>query len=245
MSTIGGNEELSGTETQRSAKLKALVHRWREALAEIRESLLSGDRRQLREHNRRDGGVTKSASAGDLNHVSEDGAEPIRPEPLTGDGDTGGRELVPLPTDRSQALAHLCDLLLQELDGADLRSAEIRFVVHKQEDPGSPRLDPDSLAGAGNAELIWKVRQLIAWSGGTIADVARALETRVADLDENARELLRDDVAAIDVDLEALNVLLAESVDWDSEFEWLLAGEVAPFDDPAGREDDEDDERDD
>jgi hypothetical protein len=32
---------------------------------------------------------------------------------------------------------------------------------------------------------------------------------------------------------------LADPVDWDGEFECLMAGEVAPFDDPVGDEDDQ------
>ena len=66
------------------------------------------------------------------------------------------------------------------------------------------------------------------------------LETRGADLDENARELLNDELAALEVDLATLNVHLADPVDWDNELGCLLAGEVAPFDDPVGDEDDDD-----
>ena len=43
----------------------------------------------------------------------------------------------------------MCDRLLQELGGAEVKSAEIRFVVHKHEDPGNPRLDPAWSADAG------------------------------------------------------------------------------------------------
>ena len=176
-----------------------------------------------------------------LKEVAEDGPQHIGPEPPTGDGDTPERELVPLPTDRAQALAHLCDLLLQELDGQEVRSAEIRFVVHRKEHPGDPQLEPGLPADAGDGDLIRELRRLIAASGGTIADVARALETRGADLDETARDLLRDELATLDADLATLNVHLADPVDWDTEFECLLAGEVAPFDDVAGDEDDEND----
>ena len=93
-----------------------------------------------------------------------------------------------------------------------------------------------------DGELVWELRRLIASSGGTIADVAQALETRGADLDEHARELLNDELAALEVDLATLNVHLADPVDWDNEFECLLAGEVAPFDDLVGDEDDQSDD---
>jgi hypothetical protein len=243
MSTIGGNKDLRGAEVQRSPKLRALMSRWREALADIRASPLFGDRRRRTDANRRGSGAPECAPGGQLSEVAEDGSQRIGAEPHTGDDDTCERELVPLPTDRAQALAHLCDLLLQELDRAEVMSAEIRFAVHRKEHPGDPQLEPSLPANA--VDLIRELRRLIASSGGTIADVARALETRGADLDETARELLRDELATLDADLATLNVHLADAVDWDTEFECLLAGEVAPFDDPAGREDDEDDERDD
>lgn len=242
MSATSGNKDLPGADAQRSPKLKALMYRWHETLVEIRDSLLSGDPRQRIDANRRDIADPECAPEGQLTQVADDGPEPSRADPLTSDGDTRERELVPLPDDRSQALAVLCDRLLRELDGAELNAAEIRFVVHKHEHPDYPRLDPGSPAGAGDGELIWELRRLIAWCGGTIADVAQALETRGADLDENARELLRDEVAALDVDLATLNVHLADPVDWDSEFEFLLAGEVAPFDELAGDEDDKNDD---
>lgn len=241
MSTISGNRDLPGADARRAPKLKVLMHRWQETLAEIRHSLLSGDRRQRVDANRRDMCAPESPTGGELMQVADDGPEPIRADPSTGDRDTLERELVALPSDRSQALAVLCDRLLQDLDSADVKAAEIRFVVHKYEHPGHPRLDPGPPTGAGDGKLQWELRRLIAWSGGTIADVAHAVETRGADLDEHARELLRDELAALDVDLATLNVHLADPVDWDSEFECLLADEVAPFDDLAVDEDDQHD----
>ena len=222
MSITRGNENYA----EDSTKLKALLRRWREALTPIR-------------------GSRRSAVA-ELPQAADETADieptiPDRPDP-DADGDAPDRQLVPLPDERSQALAVLCDRLLQELDGDDVRAAEIRFVVHRNEHPGHPRLDPESVAGPAAAELAWELRRLIAWSGGTIADVARALEIRGDDLDDTARALLQDELAALDADLATVNVHLADPVDWDREFEFLLAGEVAPFDDLSA---DEDDDRDD
>ncbi len=242
MSTIRGNKNLPVADAQRSTKLKALMHRWHEALGEIRDSLLSGGRGQRIVAPRRDRRAPECAPGGQLTEVATDNPEPIRADPPISDGETRERELVPLPDQRPQALAVLCDRFLQELDGAEVTAAEIRFVVHKHEQPGYPRRDPGSPTGAGDGELVSELRRLIASSGGTIADVARALETCGADLDENARELLRDEIATLDVDLATLNVHLADPVDWDSEFECLLAGEVAPFDDLASDEEDENDD---
>ncbi len=239
MSTIRANKNVPMADAQHSTKLKTLMRRWQEALGEIRDSLLSGDRRQSVVAQRRDRPAPECALGGQLTEATDNGPEPIRADPPISGGDSRERELVPLPDDRSHALAMLCARLLQELDGAEVKTAEIRFVVHKHEHPGYPRLDPGSQAGDGDGELVWELRRLIAWSGGTIADVARAVETRGADLDENARELLKDEIAELEVDLATLNVHLADPVDWDSEFGCLLAEEVAPFDDLAGDEEDD------
>ncbi len=232
MSITRGNNNFPGTDAQASTKLKALLRRWRDALTQIRGARQSTD-----------GELPQTADA-----TSD--MKPITPAPPDADGDADGdgdgnareRELVPLPDERSQALAVMCDRLLQELDGDDVRAAEIRFVVHRHEHPTYPRLDPGSAADPVDGELVWELRRLIAWSGGAIADVARALETRGPDLDENARALLQDELAALDVDLATLSVHLADPVDWDREFDCLLAGEVAPFDDFGADEDDDSDE---
>jgi hypothetical protein len=236
MRTTNGNDR-PGADAQRFTKLKTLMHRWQRALVNVRGSLRPSDRRRRVDVRRRG----RSASGAQLTQVAHDRPEPIRPDPPVGDGAAGGNGLVPLPSERSQALAVLCDRLLSELDGAEVNAAEIRFVVHKNEHSSYPRLEPEAKSGTSDGELVWELRRLIAGSGGTIADVAHALETRGADLDEAARELLRDEVAALEVDLATLNVSLADPVDWDGEFGCLLAGEVAPFDDLAGDEDDEND----
>jgi hypothetical protein len=242
MRTISGNKELPGVNAQRSINLNRLVQRWREAFGDVWDSLLSDELRRRILANRHNQHTPERGSAGELTRAVNDGPEPITADPLPSAGETRERELVPLPDERSQALAVMCDRLLQDLGGAEVKSAEIRFVVHKHEDPGNPRLDPAWSADAGCGELVWELRRLIAWSGGTIADVAQALETRGADLDEHARELLNDELAALEVDLATLNVHLADPVDWDKELECLLAGEVAPFDDLVGDEDDQNDD---
>ena len=241
MRATSGNQALPGVDAQRSTNFNWLIHRCREAVADMWDSLLSEELRQRIHVNRRDLRASERAPAGQLARVGDDGPEPITADPVPSAGETPERELVPLPDERSQALAVLCDRLLHELDGAEVQSAEIRFVVHKPEHPGNSGLDPAWSADAGDGELVWELRRLIASSGGTIADVARALEIRGADLDEHARELLNDELAALEVDLATLNVHLADPVDWDGEFECLMAGEVAPFDDPVGDEDDQND----
>ena len=76
---------------------------------------------------------------------------------------------------------------------------------------------------------------LLNHSNGTIADVAHHLETRAADLDDDARELLREDVLALDEELATVKALLAP-VDWDAEHGRLLAGEIPPIEGDADDE---------
>ena len=244
MSTTRGHANIRGADAQRSNKLKTFLHRCHEALAEIRGSRLTGDLRQTVDVRRRGSVACDHARSGRPRQAADDirDPEPIGAPPPAGDGEAQDRQLVPLPNERSQALAVLCDRLLQELDGAEVSAAEIRFAVRKDKHPNRPRLDAGSVADAAEGELVWELRRLLAWSSGAIADVARALEARDAELDESGRELLKDEVAALDADLATLHRHLADPVDWDGELEYLLAGEVAPFDDLAAEDDDERDD---
>ena len=79
---------------------------------------------------------------------------------------------------------------------------------------------------------------LLTHSNGTIADVAHHLETRAADLDDDARQQLHEDVLALDEELATVKALLAP-VDWDAEHARLLAGEIPPFEDDADDEQNE------
>ncbi|HEY4828828.1 MAG TPA: hypothetical protein VIH85_18795 [Solirubrobacteraceae bacterium] len=167
-------------------------------------------------------------------------APQIAPQSVTGDADARPSEPPPLPDERSEALAALCDRFLEELGGSEIKAAEIRFVVHKRDDPASPPADPDRDPVCG--EVAWELRRLIASAGDTLADAVRGLERHAADLDENGRELLQDELTTLDVDLGLLKEHLADPTDWDSELECLLAGEIGPFDDPHADEDDDDDE---
>jgi hypothetical protein len=83
--------------------------------------------------------------------------------------------------------------------------------------------------------LRWRVSQAI----GTIAEVAHLLESRASDVDDGARNHLRDDILVLDDELETLTALLAEPVDWDSGFTRLLEGELPPLDAAADPDDDD------
>jgi hypothetical protein len=242
MSIICGNKYLSEASAQRCAKLKELIRRWQEGLSDVGVSLLANARRRRADAARRRR-ASERVAGGQLTPVPDDTPEQIAAAALAGNGETEAPELVPSSDQRSHALAAVCERLLQELDREEVKAAEIRFVVHKREDPSYPRPDPQPADSVSDGELVWELRRQIGRSGDTIADVARALETRGIELDENARDLLRDELAALDADLETLNAYLSDPVDWDREFGSLIAGEVAPFDDFSGDEDEENDGR--
>jgi hypothetical protein len=140
-----------------------------------------------------------------------------------------------LPRERAEALAAVCETLLRQFDDEQAGAAEIRLVVHKRGEvptesaSGPPRPDTDSPVDTDDQELLWELRRLLASSGGTIADVAHALERRGEEVDRKGRELLEDEVRAVEVDIAILKTLLSDPVDWDRECGRLLAGEIPPF----------------
>jgi hypothetical protein len=156
-------------------------------------------------------------------------------------------EPTPLPTERSEALAAMCEALLRQFDDDAAGAAEIRLVVHKRDElpPGlasGAQPDARSALDAGDVELVWELRQLLASSGGAIADVAIALERRGHSVDGRGRDLLQDEVQAIEVDIAVLKTLLSDRVDWDGECKRLLADEVPPFEDDVVEDEDEDED---
>jgi hypothetical protein len=123
-----------------------------------------------------------------------------------------------------EALAKLCRDIRAAL-GPELTVADIRLTLDKlpirtelaPEPAPKPSLPPDLV----NGRLLLQLRWLLAQSSGTIADVAYQLETFPFDLDEDARDQLRDDVLLIEEELALLRVLVG-SIDWDAELERML-----------------------
>jgi hypothetical protein len=158
-------------------------------------------------------------------------------------------ERLPLPEERSEALAALCEALLRQFDDDEAAAAEIRLVVHKRGDgptEADARSDSTSAVDADEAELVWRLRRALATAGDGIADVAEALEKRGDDVNGKGRALLQDEVRAVEVDIAVLKTLLSDQVDWDGECRRLLADEVPPFeaevlDDDRGDRDHRDD----
>lgn len=249
--------------SQHDATLVTDVHMSSVSLAAAAATLCYMKHRQWRQQfapashdgRMRDLNEAQIMSTNDRNHdpFGDDGEHVDEPPDATGAeeaadsrgdaSDPAARNLVPLPDERAEALAAMCERLLQELDGEEVSAAGIRFLVHKPERADeyqdAPRQDAGPPALSEDRELVWELRRLIAWSAGTIADAAQTLEARAVDVDDKARALLQDEVEALDMDLGVLKALLADPVDWDREYERLLAGEIPPFDDPVGDEDDE------
>lgn len=158
----------------------------------------------------------------------------------TGTGTGTAPEPMPSTEERAQALATVCQALLKQFEFEEAGAAEIRLVVHKRDtDSTSDAEPPDE---PDDHELLWELRRLLASSGGTIADVAHALERRRDDVDRRGRELLHEEVLTIELDLAMLKVLLSDPVDWDTESKRLIAGEVPPFESPVVDEDDDDED---
>ena len=147
----------------------------------------------------------------------------------------------PVPNKPCEALARACEETLSTLSDEDRTAIEVRLAVRKPGDPDAvadgQRWDPWEVADAMGDELLPTLRWLLTQASGTIGRVAHQLEHRAADIDDDARDQLLDDVLVVDDELAAVKALLLTLVDWDSELARLLEDEVPPFErDP---EDDE------
>src|SRR5262249_9446575 len=138
------------------------------------------------------------------------------------------------PSRPCEALAKACEETLSALGGEDRMAIEIRLAVREPGDPSAaedePSWDPWRVAEAMNDELLPTLRWLLTQASGTIGKVAHQLEHRAADIDDRARDQLRDDVLELDDELATVKALLLHLVDWDSELERLLKGEFPPSD---------------
>lgn len=99
--------------------------------------------------------------------------------------------------------------------------------------------DPWDVAEALGDELVPTLRWLLTKTSGTIGTVAHQLEHRAVEIDDGARDQLRDDVLVVDDELATVKALLIQLTDWDAELERLLDGELPPF---AADEDPQDDD---
>jgi hypothetical protein len=218
MSITGRNSNTSivGLGGAGTNALEAIVRRWRVTSGEIRKALA---------------GLRDPRVRADLQRLIDAHWTGKATEPA------------PLPDERSQALAAMIETLLQQFDGEQACAAEIRLVVHKRDEPGTepasgPRRGSKPAVDAEEDETIRDLRQLLAVSGDSIADVANALERRGDDVDPEGRELLQEEVRALEMDIAVLKAVMADPVDWERELKRLLAEGVPPFEgDDRGDED--------
>ncbi len=230
------------TELEQLNKLEAIVQRGLDtdlelgnAMAEISDASLYRATHQTYEAYLRDRWDIRRSPDDQLSHAagiadppSNDlelpvpGPEP-EPEPLG---------VAPVRGGDHDALANVWELIRHAFTDDGVTAVDIRVTVQRREQPAElkPELPPtlgppgDLEAGELHARLGW----LLTHASGKIADVAHHLETRAADLDDDAREQLRDDLLALHEELAPLTALL-EPVDWDAEHSRLLAGEIPPF----------------
>ena len=142
-----------------------------------------------------------------------------------------------------EALAKACEETLSALDHDDRAAIDIRLAVRKYGDAGASTdgqsWDPWEVADAIGEDLLPTLRWLLTQASGTIGRVAHQLEHRAAEIDDSARDQLRDDVMVVDDELATVEALLIPWTDWDSELERLLNGELPPFAvDPDPQDDD-------
>lgn len=149
------------------------------------------------------------------------------------------------PSQPCDALARACEETLSALDRDKRMDIEIHVAVRNHSDAGAPpdELESDPLpldrTQPMHGALLPTLRWLLTRASGTLGLVSHQLETRAADIDDVAREQLRDDVLFLDDELATVKALLFEPIDWDVELTRLLGDELPPFDEDLDADNDE------
>lgn len=248
MSSTNPDNTLTSAEVAHLNKLEAIVQRGLDtdlelgnALAEISDESLYRATHQTFEAYLRARWEIRRLPDDQLNQAAETADPPSSdlnvPAPGT---EPEPRAVAPVRARGRAWLANVWKQIRHAFSGDSVPSADI--TVRRREQPAElkpeprPTLGPPGDLEAG--ELIPRLGWLLTHAGGKIADVAHHLETRAADLDNDAREQLRDDLLALHEELASLTALL-EPVDWDAEHGRLLAGEIPSFENDADDEQDE------
>jgi hypothetical protein len=248
MSSPNFDNRRSSAEVEHLSKLEAIVRRGLDtdlevgsALAEIRDTWLYRASHETFEAYLRD----RWQMSGPRGHQLIQAAEAAITS-SAGMGDPAGatRSQARTPAvrrDGSDGLAIVWEQARQEFGDDDVTAVDIHFTVHRRQQPPPPTRfgwpsppDPAKLeAGA----LVRRLRWLMTESSGTIAYIAHQLESRAAELDDEARDQLREDLFVLDEDVACLKAGLDATVDWDVEHGRLIAGEVPPFEDDLDEDD--------
>jgi hypothetical protein len=240
MSSTNPDNTLTSAEAAHLKELEAIVQRGLDtdlelgnALAEISDASLYRATHQTFEAYLRDRWEIRRSPDDQLSQIAET-ADPPSSDPKAGalGMEPGPRAVPPVRARARGWLASMWEQAGRAFGGDSVPAVDIRITVHTRDqsaeltralhpNPGRP----DDSEGA---QLLARLGSLLTQSSGTIAEVARHLETHAADLDDDAREQLRDDLLATDEELATLKALL-EPVDWNAEHGRLLAGEIPPL----------------
>ena len=250
MSSTNPDNTLTSAEVEHLDTLEAIVQRGLDAdlqlgnaLAEISDaSFYRGTHQTLDAYLRDRWGISRApdnqvSQAAEFAAPSSIEVELLGPAP-----EPVERPLAPARAEGHEAVANPWEQAFQELSHDDVTAVEVRLAIHTR--GHSADLNPARWpipwrpGGSEVGKLVSWLGWLLTHSSGTIADVAHHLETRAADLDDDAREQLHEDVLALDEELATVKALLAQ-VDWDAEHGRLLAGEIPPFEGAADDEQDE------
>jgi hypothetical protein len=181
--------------------------------------------------------LTPAEAGADGNHPSRPGAD----TDATPTGEPAhDAALSDTPCD---AFAKACEQTLAALAGNERMDIEIRLAVRELGAPDAPAggrsRDASEIPERMGEALVPALRWLLTQASGTIGLVAHHLESRAADIDDEARAQLRDDVVVLEDELGTVKALLAELIDWDWELGRMLNDELPPFDTHGGPYDDE------
>lgn len=245
MSSPDPENTLTSADVEHLNTLEAIVQRGldadlevRQALAEINDArLYRGTHRTFEAYLRDRWGISGSRAHALLHRAEladDPSAHADTPAPPT---EALARVREAVRQEGAEALAKLWERARHEFGGEDVTAVDVHLTVRRRQQPAElapePWLNSWQPATADRRELLWRLRWLLTQSSDAIADAAHQFEARAADLDDDARQQLREDLLSLDEELATLKALFLAPVDWDAEYERLLAGELPPFDDDA------------
>ena len=244
MSSTNPDNLPTRTEVERLNKLEAIVQRGLDtdlelgnALAEISDASLYRATHQTFEAYLRDRWDIRRSPDDQLSHAAGIADPPSHDLKLPAPGaEPEPRRVAPVRGGGRDALANVWEQIRHAFTADGASAVDVRVTVYTREEPAELKPErPPTVGTPGDleaGELLASLGWLLTQASGKIADVAHHLETRAADLDDDGREQLRDDLLALHDEVAPLKALL-EPVDWDAEHRRLLAGEIPPFQNDA------------
>jgi len=249
MNTPNPDNSISRPETARRNKLTAIMHRTFQASLSAgnavdgnRQARLCGDiHHTIKTYLRDRWPIARSRQI----ELTTPGDAREQRRPTAGiparEVDAQTPDALPQLGDVPNTLARGWEQAFRAFGEGDVTAADIRLTFYKHQHPDDATLEPMPQPGpAGTARtgaMVPMLRWLLTEATGTIANVAHQLETRAAEIDDDARVQLQDDLIVLDDELMTVKALLGEPIDWDQENRRLLAGEIPPLESAADEED--------